>query len=84
MWSRDLLVGLATAAAAGCVAPRNYPAPDVPAKCASLLPVEPTSAPATSRAAPGKTVWWRSPWGVRGGGPERVVRVRNATKRSTL
>jgi predicted patatin/cPLA2 family phospholipase len=50
VWSRDLLVGLATAAAAGCVAPRNYPAPNVPAS-ASLIPVEPTEPPATSRTA---------------------------------
>jgi hypothetical protein len=50
MWSRDLLVGLATAAAVRCVAPRNHPAPDVPAN-ASLLPAEPTAPPATYRTA---------------------------------
>jgi hypothetical protein len=50
MWSQELLVGIAAAAAVGCGIPRNYPPPDVPAN-ASLVPVEPTTPPVAPRTA---------------------------------
>ena len=52
MWSQELLVGIAAAAAVGCGIPRNLPPPRTPAN-ASLVPVEPTHAPGCALDAPG-------------------------------